>query len=101
MASIARVQLYRADGTLESETACDSEGAPRQWTVYASDGKTTLASYTNCPPGTPGGPFVQSVRIYNAGGAAREYQADSTGSVYAEWLLDDRGERARLLNGSR
>jgi hypothetical protein len=100
VASVALVQLYRADGTLLAETACDGSGAPRQWTVFAADGKPKLATYTNCSPGTPGAPFVQSVRVFGTEGTAREYQADRNGTVYAEWLLDGRGQRLRLLNGA-
>jgi hypothetical protein len=100
VASVALVQLYRTDGTLQTETACDESGAPRQWTVFAADGKTKVATYTNCPPGTPGGPFVQSMRVYGADGTAREYQADRNGTVFAEWLLDGKGEKVRLLNGA-
>ena len=101
VASIALVQLFGADGRLEAETHCDEQGAPRQWTTFAPDGKTPLARYTTSPPGTPGGPFVQSVRLYDPGGTAREYLADRNRTVYAEWLLDGREERVRLLNGSR
>jgi len=99
VASLALVQLFRPDGTLEAETECDEAGAPGQWTVFAADGKTKLATYSNCPPGTPGAPFVQSVRVYEPGGPAREYEADREGTVYAEWVLSGRGERLRLLNG--
>jgi RNA polymerase sigma factor (sigma-70 family) len=100
VSSIALVQRLRADGTLETETVCDDEGAPRQWTVFAADGKSKLASYSNCLKGTPGEPFVQSLRVYDAGGAVREYEADRNGTAYVEWLLDGRGNRLRLLNGA-
>ena len=100
VSAIALVQRFRADGTLEIETACDHDGAPRQWTVFAADGRSRLASYGNCPRGTPGEPFVQSVRVYGPGGAGREYLADRNGTVSAEWLLDGRGNRVRLLNGA-
>jgi RNA polymerase sigma factor (sigma-70 family) len=100
LSSIALVKRFRADGTLEAETVCDEEGAPRQWTVFAADGKSKLASYVLCPKGTPGEPFVQSVRVYDSGGAVREYGADRNGTVNAEWLLDGGGNRVRLLNGA-
>jgi hypothetical protein len=100
VASIALVQLYRPDGTLEAESECDEAGAPRRWTVFAADGRSKLATYSTCPPGTPGGPFVQWVRVYERDGSAREYQADRNGTVYAEWLLDARGEKVRRLNVS-
>jgi RNA polymerase sigma factor (sigma-70 family) len=100
VASISSVQLYGPDGALLTETICDDQGAPRQWTVFAPGGTTKLARYDSCAPGTPGGPFVQSVRVYDPGGTVREYLADRNGTIYAEWLLDAGGKRVRLLNGS-
>ena len=65
------------------------------------DGKTRLVSLTNCPAGTPGGPFVQTVRFYQADGTARQYEANRYGTVYEEWLLDQQSRKVRLFNGSK
>ena len=98
---ISLVQLFRVDGTLLTETRNDTRGEPQTWDVYASDGKTRQVSLTNCPGGTPGGPFVQTVRFYQSDGTGRLYQADRYGTVYEEWLLDLQGRKVRLLNGGK
>jgi RNA polymerase sigma factor (sigma-70 family) len=97
-ALFSRVQLLRADGTLGAETINDERGEPRQWDLYATDGKTRQVSLTHCPPGTPGGPFVETVRLSEPDGSSREYHADRDGIVYEEWLLDANGRRLRVLN---
>jgi hypothetical protein len=100
-ASISFVQLFSADGTLLTETRNDAQGQPRAWDLYAPDGKTRQVSLTNCATGTPGAPFVQTVRFYYPDGTGRQYEANRYGTVYEEWLLDGQGRKVRLLNGGK
>jgi hypothetical protein len=97
-AMFSRVQLLGPDGTLRAETTNDARGEPRQWHLYGADGKSRQVSLMNCPPETPGGPFVETVRFYNPDGTSREYHADRDGVVNEEWLLDAQGHRLRVLN---
>jgi hypothetical protein len=98
---IARVQLFRADGTLLTETTNDTRGEPRTWDIYEPDGKTRQVSLTNCPGGTVGAPYVQTVRFYRPDGTVREFEANRYGTVYEEWLLDKQSRKVRLLNGGK
>jgi RNA polymerase sigma factor (sigma-70 family) len=100
-AFISDVQLFRTDGTLQTETINDSSGEPRQWLVYTDDGHTRRIHVSNHDVGDAGDPFIAAVRLFNPDGTSREYRANRYGQIYEEWLLDSSGRAVRLLNGGK